>query len=68
MRQGLRDAGEPDLIDMHVVLKMTGLSRSSIRRAILLNDFPPAVPMTARRRLFLRIEVEAWVNARIAKR
>jgi prophage regulatory protein len=61
-------AKEPDLIDMHVVLNKTGLSRSSIYRAIREHGFPPAVPMIGRRQLFVRREVEDWVKARIAER
>jgi prophage regulatory protein len=61
-------AREPDLIDMHDVLSKTGLSRSSIYRAIRKCGFPPAVPMIGRRQLFVRREVEDWVSAQIAKR
>lgn len=66
-------SGEPDLIDMHAVIMKTGLSRSSIHRAIENAAFPSPVPMSSSRtgygrRLFVRLEVEAWVEERIAKR
>jgi prophage regulatory protein len=64
---------EPDLIDMHAVILKTGLSRSSIYRAIENAAFPSPVPMSSSRtgygrRLFIRREVEVWVEEQIAKR
>ena len=64
---------EPELIDMHAVIAKTGLSRSSIYRAIDNAGFPKAVPMSSSRtgygrRLFIRGEVDAWVQEQIAKR
>ena len=66
-------SGEPDLIDMHAVIAKTGLSRSSIYRAIENDMFPSPVSMRSSRtgngrRLFVRREVEAWVEEQIAKR
>ena len=63
---------ERDLIDMHAVIAKTGLSRSSIYRAIENAGFPSPVPMSSSRsgygrRLFIRHEVEAWVQKQIAK-
>ena len=66
-------SGEPDLIDMHAAIAKTGLSRSSIYRAIENDVFPSPVTMRSSRtgygrRLFVRREVEAWVEELIAKR
>lgn len=56
------------LIALNDVCKMTSLSRTSINKARAAGAFPRAVPLGERRVAFVRAEVEAWIESRIAAR
>jgi prophage regulatory protein len=56
------------MVDTNVVMRMTGLSRTSIWRHIRSAGFPKAVNMGERRQLYVRAEVEAWIANRIKQR
>ncbi len=55
------------MVDTNVVMRMTGLSRTSIWRHIQNAGFPKPVNMGERRQLYVRAEVEAWIEERIRK-
>lgn len=56
------------LVSLNDVAKMTSLSRSMLNRYRAAGDFPKAVPLGDRRVAFVREEVLAWINQRIAAR
>ena len=62
------DAKQPDMVDMHGAKRMTGLSRSTINRYIDEGRFVRPVRMGDKRKLFPRVEVEAWVTDRKTQR
>ena len=57
---------EQTILRLREVKRMVGLSRSSIYNAIARNDFPRQISLGARAVGWVRTEVEAWVNRRIA--
>jgi predicted DNA-binding transcriptional regulator AlpA len=65
-------AGESndDLVDMWVAERVSGLSRSTIYRKLAdpNDDFPRPVPLSLRRRKFIRGELKTWRARRIADR
>lgn len=59
---------KPRLISVKDAAKMTGMSRSMISALRSDGQFPVAVSMGERKICFVRAEVEAWIDARIAAR
>lgn len=57
---------EPNLIKLDAVKRICGLSRASIYSAIKLGTFPPPVKLTGRASAWVKEEVDAWVQQRIA--
>lgn len=58
----------PRLIAMEEVCDVTSLSRAMINKLRAAGRFPIAVPLTERRIAFVRAEVEAFLDQRIAAR
>lgn len=56
------------LVSLNDVAKMTSLSRTAINLKRKAGTFPAAVPLGEKRVAFVRSEVTAWINARIAAR
>lgn len=59
---------QPRLVSLNDACAMTSLSRSMINRYREKGMFPRAVPMGERRVAFVRSEVQAWINERVAAR
>lgn len=59
---------QPTLISLNEACKLTSLSRTYINTLREQGKFPEAVPMGFRRIAFVRSEVTAWIEARIAER
>lgn len=58
----------PRLIAMEEVCEVTSLSRAMINKLRAAGRFPIAVPLTERRIVFVRAEVEVFFDQRIAAR
>lgn len=58
----------PRLISLNAVVELTTLSRTHINNLRKIGAFPAAVSLGEKRVAFVRTEVEAWINARIAAR
>ena len=58
----------PRLMQMAEVVRAIGLSCAMINIHRKAGKFPQAVPLGERRIAFVRSEVEAWINSRIAAR
>jgi prophage regulatory protein len=58
----------PVLISLNDACRLTSLSRTAINRWRDLGKFPKAVPLGDKRVAFVRAEVIAWIEARIAER
>ena len=58
----------PRLVTMAEVCAMTSLSRAMINKLRAARSFPLAVEITERRIVFVRAEVEAWLDLRIGAR
>jgi prophage regulatory protein len=58
----------PALISMKDTVRATSLSRTMLNRYRNEGRFPQAVPLGDRRFAFVRQEVEAWIQDRIARR
>ena len=56
------------LLRIHEVTKLTGLSRSSVYKQIKLKNFPCGVKITDRSTAWPSEEVEAWIADRIDAR
>jgi prophage regulatory protein len=56
------------LLRIHEVTKLTGLSRSSVYKQIKLRNFPSGVKITDRSTAWPSIEVETWIADRIEAR
>jgi prophage regulatory protein len=56
------------LVSMAGACKLTSLSRTTINLKRARGEFPQAVSLGERRLGFVRAEVVAWVEARIAER
>lgn len=56
------------LVSLNDVVKMTSLSRTAINIKRKAGTFPPAVALGEKRVAFVRAEVVAWIDARIAAR
>jgi prophage regulatory protein len=60
--------GEPALISIKEAARLTSLSRTSINEKRSAGKFPQPVPLGDKRIAFVRSEVIAWIEARIAER
>lgn len=58
----------PRLIAMEEVCEVTSLSRAMVNKLRAAGRFPIAVPLTERRIAFVRAEVDAFLDQRIAAR
>lgn len=58
----------PILISLNDAAKLTSLSRTMLNRYRAEGRFPAAVPMGDRRVAFVRAEVVAWIQDKIAQR
>jgi prophage regulatory protein len=58
----------PQLISLNEAARLTSLSRTAINRWRSAGQFPVAVQLGDRRVAFVRAEVIAWIEARIAQR
>lgn len=62
----------PVLLRTQEVVRVTTLARSSIYRLVSAGKFPPPIPLTEGGRTaakaWLKAEVDAWLEARIAAR
>lgn len=58
----------PQLMSLNEAAKTTSLSRTSIFKLRERGDFPRAVALSEKRVAFVRDEVNAWIEARIAAR
>lgn len=58
----------PTLISLNDACRLTSLSRTAINRYRAEGRFPQPVPIGFRRIAFIRAEVVAWIEARIAER
>ena len=58
----------PPIISIKTAAAMTSLSRPAINSLRAAGHFPAAVQLGERRIGFVRIEVLAWIDARIAAR
>ena len=56
------------LLRLPEVIARTGLSRTSIYRAMGAGDFPRAVPLYRRGVAWPESEIETWINSRLAAR
>lgn len=56
------------LISLNDACKLTSLSRTSVNRWRSMGLFPAAVELGDKRVAFVRAEVVAWIEARIAAR
>ncbi len=56
------------LVSLNDASKMTSLSGTMLNRYRSEGRFPVAVPLGDRRVAFVKAEVEAWINQRIAAR
>jgi len=56
------------LLRLPAVVSATGLSRTSIYRAMTAGDFPRAVPLGRRAVGWDAAEVEGWIASRLAAR
>ena len=59
---------EPALISLNDACRLTSLSRTSINKFRAAGQFPRAVNLGMKRVAFVRSEVLAWVDQRIAER
>lgn len=57
-----------ELIDLPEVERMTRMSRATIYRQIKAGAFPRAVELGPKKRVFLRSEIEEFLESRIAAR
>lgn len=58
----------PRLMQMNEVVRNIGLSRAMINKHRQAGTFPVAVPLGEKRIAFLRSEIDAWIDQRIAAR
>ena len=56
------------LLRIHEVTKLTGLSRSSIYKQMQLKNFPKGVKITSRSIAWPSDEIDLWVSERIVQR
>ncbi|MCC3243750.1 AlpA family phage regulatory protein [Methylocystis sp. WRRC1] len=64
----MSDDVTPTLVSINETCRLTSLSRTAINRKRDEGSFPQPVPIGTRRIAFVRSEVLAWIEARIAER
>lgn len=57
-------AAQPILLRLPMVMRITGLARSTIYKLISLNQFPVPIKLSKRAVAWLRSEIESWVSTR----
>ena len=57
-------AEQPILLRLPMVMRMTGLARSTIYKLISLKQFPVPIRLSKRAVAWLRSEIESWVSSR----
>lgn len=62
------DNDVPQLVSLNDACAMTSMSRSMLNKYRAEGRFPVAVPLGDRRVAFVRDEVHAWIQERIARR
>ena len=67
---GAIESSNSELVDIHVAEQICGLSRATIYRKLAdpADPFPRPLPLSVRRRKFLRSELLAWREDRMAER
>lgn len=58
----------PEFIRIRDVMAMTSLSRASVYRLTAAGSFPKPLKLSERASAWVRTEVDAWVQAKIANR
>lgn len=64
----MTDESGPRLVSLNTACAMTSMSRSMVNKYRAEGRFPLAVPLGDKRVAFVKSEVEAWINERIARR
>ena len=58
-------AAQPILLRLPMVMRITGLSRSTIYKLISQNQFPVPIKLSTRAVAWLQSEIETWVSSRV---
>lgn len=58
-------AVQPTLLRLPMVMRITGLARSTIYKLISQNQFPVPVKLSARAVAWLQSEIDNWVSSRV---
>ncbi len=58
-------AAQPILLRLPMVMRITGLARSTIYKLISQNQFPVPVKLSKRAVAWLQSEIESWVSSRV---
>ena len=58
-------AAQPILLRLPMVIRITGLARSTIYKLVSQNQFPVPIKLSKRAVAWLQSEVEAWVASRV---
>jgi prophage regulatory protein len=57
--------GQPILLRLPMVMRITGLARSTIYKLISQNQFPVPIKLSKRAVAWLQSEVEGWISSRV---
>ena len=58
-------AAQPILLRLPMVMRITGLARSTIYKLIAQNQFPVPIKLSTRAVAWLQSEIETWVSSRL---
>lgn len=58
-------AAQPILLRLPMVMRITGLARSTIYKLISQNQFPVPIKLSTRAVAWLQSEIETWVSSRV---
>lgn len=58
-------AAQPILLRLPMVMRITGLARSTIYKLISQNQFPVPIKLSTRAVAWLQTEIETWVSSRV---
>jgi len=58
-------AAQPILLRLPMVMRITGLARSTIYKLISQNQFPVPIKLSTRAVAWLQPEIETWVSSRV---
>ncbi len=58
-------AAQPILLRLPMVVRITGLARSTIYKLISQNQFPVPIKLSTRAVAWLQSEVEGWISSRV---